>query len=261
MSSKLDLSMVFHQMELHPDLHDVTTFAGLDGLCRNRWLFFGFNMAKEKFKQPIWQILKDCPGANYLHDRWCESSWAWPQGAWWKPWQTNAQVWKAWTDPYLWKLCHWSKEHGLHGRSAHGVGAAGLQEESESNCWYTETPKSTRSENLAHFRERDLCGCSNPAPSRSSSRPRCPVRAQNMPAACPVKPHQWQSHPNKLIKHLQRTTLQLVRQAVTSGDWRRLSGTMYNALAKLHLTHCLDCPQLSSWWVDGSMINFQEQPF
>ena len=66
--SKLDLNMAFHQIELHPDSRDVTTFAAPDGLFRYKRLFFGVNMATEKFQQLIWQILKDCPGAYNLHD-------------------------------------------------------------------------------------------------------------------------------------------------------------------------------------------------
>ena len=66
--SKLDLNMAFHEIELHPDSRDVTTFAAPDGLYRYKRLFFGVNMATEKFQQLIWQILKDCPGAYNLHD-------------------------------------------------------------------------------------------------------------------------------------------------------------------------------------------------
>ena len=66
--SKLDLNMAFHQIQLHPDSRDITTFAALDGPYRYTRLFFGVNMATEKFQQLIWQILKDCPGAYNLHD-------------------------------------------------------------------------------------------------------------------------------------------------------------------------------------------------
>lgn len=65
--SKLDLNMAIHQIELHPDSLDVTTFAAPDGLYRYKRLFFGVNMATEKFQQLIWQILKDCPGTYNLH--------------------------------------------------------------------------------------------------------------------------------------------------------------------------------------------------
>ena len=66
--SKLDLNMAFHQIELHPDSRDITTFAAPDGLYRYKRLLFGVNMATEKFQQLIWQILRDCPGAYNLHD-------------------------------------------------------------------------------------------------------------------------------------------------------------------------------------------------
>ena len=66
--SKLDLNMAFHQIELHPDSRDITTFAAPNGLYRYKRLLFGVNMATEKFQQLIWQILKDCPGAYNLHD-------------------------------------------------------------------------------------------------------------------------------------------------------------------------------------------------
>ena len=66
--SKLDLNMAFHQIELHPHSRDITTFAAPGGLYRYKRLFFGVNMATEKFQQLIWQILKDCPGAYNLHD-------------------------------------------------------------------------------------------------------------------------------------------------------------------------------------------------
>ena len=66
--SKLDLNTAFHQIELHPDSRDITTFAAQDGLYRYKCLFFGVNMATEEFQQLIWQILKDRPGAHNLHD-------------------------------------------------------------------------------------------------------------------------------------------------------------------------------------------------
>lgn len=46
--SKLDLNMAFHQIELHPDSRDITTFAAPDGLYRYKRLLFGVNMATEK---------------------------------------------------------------------------------------------------------------------------------------------------------------------------------------------------------------------
>ena len=49
--------MAFHLIELHPDTRDVTTFAAPDGLYRYKRLFYGVNMATEKFQQLIWQVL------------------------------------------------------------------------------------------------------------------------------------------------------------------------------------------------------------
>ena len=66
--SKLDLNMAFHQIELHPDSRDRTTFAARNGLYRYKRLLFGVNMATEKFPQIVWQIIRDCPGAYNLHD-------------------------------------------------------------------------------------------------------------------------------------------------------------------------------------------------
>ena len=51
--TKLDLNMAFHQIELHPDFHDITTFAAPDGLYRYTRLLFGVNMATEKFQNLI----------------------------------------------------------------------------------------------------------------------------------------------------------------------------------------------------------------
>ena len=66
--SKLDLNTVFHQVELAPESRDISTFAGPNGVYRYKRLLFGVNMATEKFQHIIWQILKDCPGAHYIHD-------------------------------------------------------------------------------------------------------------------------------------------------------------------------------------------------
>ena len=66
--SKLDLNMAFHQIDLHPESRDITTFAAPNGLYRYKRLLFGINMATEKFQQIVWQIIRDCPGAYKLHD-------------------------------------------------------------------------------------------------------------------------------------------------------------------------------------------------
>ena len=66
--SKLDLNMAFHQVELHPESRDITTFAAPNGLYRYKRLLFGINMATEKFQQIVSHIIKDCPGTYNLHD-------------------------------------------------------------------------------------------------------------------------------------------------------------------------------------------------
>lgn len=64
--AKLDMNMAFHQIELHSDSRDITTFAGPDGLYRYKRLIFGVNMATEKFQQIITQA--GLPGVHNLHD-------------------------------------------------------------------------------------------------------------------------------------------------------------------------------------------------
>ena len=66
--SKLDLNMAFHQIELHPDSRDITTFAAPDGLYSYKRLLFGVNMKGKKFQQIVWQVIKGSPGAYSLHD-------------------------------------------------------------------------------------------------------------------------------------------------------------------------------------------------
>jgi hypothetical protein len=66
--AKLDMNLAFHQVELHPDSRDITTFAGPDGLYRYKRLIFGVNMATEKFQQIITQALAGLPGVHNLHD-------------------------------------------------------------------------------------------------------------------------------------------------------------------------------------------------
>lgn len=66
--SKIDLNMAYHQVELHPDSREITTFAAPGGLYRYKRLVFGVNMASEKFQQNISQVIKDCPGAYNMSD-------------------------------------------------------------------------------------------------------------------------------------------------------------------------------------------------
>ena len=62
------MNMAFHQVELHPDSRDITTFPGPDGLYRYKRLLFGANMATEKFQQIMSQVLSGLPGVHNLHD-------------------------------------------------------------------------------------------------------------------------------------------------------------------------------------------------
>ena len=66
--TKLDLNMAFHQVELHPESRDVTTFAAPNGLYRYKGFVFGLNMASEKFNHITRQVVQDCPGAFNIHD-------------------------------------------------------------------------------------------------------------------------------------------------------------------------------------------------
>ena len=66
--AKLDMNMAFHQIELHPESRDITTFAGPNALYRYKRLLFGVNMATEKFQQVMSQVLVGLPGVHNLHD-------------------------------------------------------------------------------------------------------------------------------------------------------------------------------------------------
>ena len=66
--SKLDLNMAYHQIELHKDSREITTFAGPDSLYRYKRLIFGINMASEKFQQIVSQVIRGCPGAYNMSD-------------------------------------------------------------------------------------------------------------------------------------------------------------------------------------------------
>ena len=66
--SKIDLNMAYHQVELHPESREITTFAAPGGLYRYKRLMFGVNMASEKFQQIISQVISDCPGAYNMSD-------------------------------------------------------------------------------------------------------------------------------------------------------------------------------------------------
>ena len=66
--SKLDLRYGFHQVELHADSRDITTFVTHDGLFRYKRLSFGVNAAPEKYQHIISQVIADIKGVVNIAD-------------------------------------------------------------------------------------------------------------------------------------------------------------------------------------------------
>ena len=66
--SKLDLRHGFHQVELHADSRDITTFVTHDGLFRYKRLSFGVNAAPEKYQYIISQVIADIEGVINIAD-------------------------------------------------------------------------------------------------------------------------------------------------------------------------------------------------
>ena len=66
--SKLDLRHGFHQVELHTDSRDITTFVTHDGLFRYKRLSFGVNAAPEKYQHIISQVIADIEGVVNIAD-------------------------------------------------------------------------------------------------------------------------------------------------------------------------------------------------
>ena len=66
--SKLDLRHGFHQVELHADSRDITTFVTHDGLFRYKRLSFGVNAAPEKYKHILSQVIADIEGVVNIAD-------------------------------------------------------------------------------------------------------------------------------------------------------------------------------------------------
>jgi transposase InsO family protein len=65
----LDLKSVYHQIQLHPESRDVTTFMSQQGAMRFTRLVFGMNAAPEIFQETIDSILEGCEGCiAYLDD-------------------------------------------------------------------------------------------------------------------------------------------------------------------------------------------------
>jgi len=66
--SKIDLREGYHQIKLHENSRDITTFATHKGLYRYKRLIFGVNSAFESFQKQIEQVLADCHGARNISD-------------------------------------------------------------------------------------------------------------------------------------------------------------------------------------------------
>ena len=66
--SKLDLREGYHQLELHPDCRDITTFATHKGLFRYKRLIYGVSSAFESFQRQIEIVIAGCPGAKNISD-------------------------------------------------------------------------------------------------------------------------------------------------------------------------------------------------
>ncbi len=66
--TKLDLNWNFHQLELHPDSRDITTFVTHCGLYRYKRLLFGVNAASEIYQNEIRKIVQGLPGVANIAD-------------------------------------------------------------------------------------------------------------------------------------------------------------------------------------------------
>ncbi|XP_046568676.1 uncharacterized protein K02A2.6-like [Haliotis rubra] len=66
--SKLDLKWGFHQLELHPESRNITTFVTHCGLYRYKRLLFGINAAPEIYQHEIQKTLQGIPGVANISD-------------------------------------------------------------------------------------------------------------------------------------------------------------------------------------------------
>lgn len=67
--TRLDLKNAYHQIELHEDSREITTFITPRGLFRYKRLLFGVNSAPEIFQRLLEEMLSPCPNAmNYIDD-------------------------------------------------------------------------------------------------------------------------------------------------------------------------------------------------
>ena len=66
--SKLDLAKGFHQLELHHDSRDITTFSTHVGLKRFCCLNFGTSSASEIFHEKVRETISGIPNVFNIHD-------------------------------------------------------------------------------------------------------------------------------------------------------------------------------------------------
>lgn len=66
--SKLDLASAYHQVTLHEDSRDLTTFVTHEGLFRFKRVCFGLASAPSAFQQLMHQILSGCSGVKFYID-------------------------------------------------------------------------------------------------------------------------------------------------------------------------------------------------
>ena len=66
--SKFDLREGYHQIELHPDSRDITTFATHKGLYRYKRLIYGVSSAFESFQKQVESVIAGCEGVRNISD-------------------------------------------------------------------------------------------------------------------------------------------------------------------------------------------------
>lgn len=66
--SKLDLNAGYHQLELHPDSRNITTFSTHVGLRRYKRLNFGISSAAEVFQNTLSTALEGLQGVRNISD-------------------------------------------------------------------------------------------------------------------------------------------------------------------------------------------------
>ncbi|CAC5404852.1 unnamed protein product [Mytilus coruscus] len=66
--SKLDVTWAYHQIELKPEIREITTFVTHKGLFRYKRLMFGISCAPELYQNIMQQVLQGCEGVHNIMD-------------------------------------------------------------------------------------------------------------------------------------------------------------------------------------------------